>query len=115
MTYFQFHLFFNFPALALLLLLAWRRGQLRARHVRVIGLLCLIVLAATTPWDNWAVHRGIWTFDWARVTPITVHLGGVDWRLPAEEYGFFVIETVMVSLLTLLLLPKGRGASSGAE
>ncbi|MBV9127009.1 MAG: lycopene cyclase domain-containing protein [Verrucomicrobia bacterium] len=103
MTYLRFHLLFNLPALVLLLWLTRRR--LRARHWRAIAMLCGIVLAATTPWDNWAVHCGIWDFDWARVTPVTIPLGGVRWRLPAEEYAFFLIETVLVALLTILCLP----------
>ena len=103
MTYWQFHLVFNLPALLLLLWLTRRR--LRAVHWKCIAVLCGIVLVATTPWDNWAVHRGIWSFDWPRTTPVAVRLGGVTWRLPLEEYAFFLIETVLVALFTLLFLP----------
>ena len=104
LTYFRFHLLFNLPALVLLLWLT--RGRLRAAHGKWIAIICGIVLAATTPWDNWAVHRGIWDFDWNRVTPVVVPFGGVAWRLPAEEYGFFFVETVLVSLMTILFLPR---------
>lgn len=115
MTYLRFHLLFNLPALLVLLGLVWYQGKLGVRQVRAIGILCGIVLAATTPWDNWAVYRGIWNFDWARVTPVAVRLGGVLWRLPAEEYAFFLIETVLVSLFTLLLLPKKENNASRNE
>ena len=54
---------FNLPALLLLLWLTRRR--LRAAHWKCIAALCGIVFLATTPWDNWAVHRGFWTFDWS--------------------------------------------------
>lgn len=104
MTYLQFHLLFNAPALVLLLWLT--RGRIRAAHGKSIAAICGIVLLVTTPWDNWAVYRGIWGFDWSRVTPVEATLGGVRWRLPAEEYGFFLIETVMVALLTILFLPR---------
>ncbi len=111
MTYLQFHLIFNLPAL---LLLAWlARRRIRRVHVKWIALLCAIVLLTTTPWDNWAVYRGIWNFDWRRVTEISVSAGGVKWRLPAEEYAFFLVETVMVSLLTLLFLPASKTAQPG--
>ncbi len=103
MTYLQFHLWFNLPGLCLLLWLV--RGRLRAAHWKCIAVLCLIVLAATTPWDNWAVYRGIWSFDPARVHLVVANLGGVTWKLPAEEYAFFLIETVQVALLTLWFLP----------
>ena len=104
MTYWQFHLWFNVPALCLLLWLVRRR--LRPVHWKCIAVLCGIVLLATTPWDNWAVHRGMWGFDEARVHMVSVPLGGVLWRLPAEEYAFFLLETVQVVLLTLLFLPR---------
>ena len=104
MTYLQFHLLFNLPVLALLLLLARRR--LRPVHWKCLAALCGIVLLATTPWDNWAVYRGIGVFDESRVHMVSASLGGVTWRLPAEEYAFFLIETVQVTLLTILFLPK---------
>lgn len=106
MTYFQFHLLFNLPALVVLMLLVGRR--LTATHLRWIALMCVGVLALVTPWDNWAVYRGIWSFDWQRVTPVVVPAFGIEWKLPAEEYAFFVIETVLVSLLTILFLPHRR-------
>ena len=114
MTYLQFHLLFNLPALLVLLGLAWRRGRLGLRQARAIGILCVIVMVATTPWDNWAVHKGIWSFAEGRTTLITVPLGGIDWRLPAEEYAFFLIETVLVSLFALLLLPRVGATVSSA-
>ena len=104
MTYLRFHVFFNLPALSLLLWVV--RGRLRRAHWKCIVVLCAIVFLATTPWDNWAVHRGFWDFDWRRVTPLAFRFRGVEWRLPAEEYAFFVIETVMVSLFSLLFLPR---------
>ena len=103
MTYLQFHLAFNLPALLLLLWLTRRR--LRAVHWKWIAALCAVVLLTTTPWDNWAVHRRIWDFDWQRVTPVVVPLGGVTWRLPLEEYAFFLVETVLVALLAISFLP----------
>lgn len=103
MTYWQFHLWFNLPVLCGLLFLTRRR--LRPVHGRCLAVLCGIVLVATTPWDNWAVYQGIWAFDEARVHMVGVTVGGVRWRLPAEEYAFFLIETVQVFLLTLLFLP----------
>lgn len=106
MTYLQFHVFFNAPVLLLLLLLTRRR--LTAVHFRWIAVICGIVLLVTTPWDNWAVYQGIWGFDWNRVTPVAATIGGVRWRLPAEEYGFFILETIMVSLITILFLPGAR-------
>ena len=113
MTYLRFHLLFNLPALALLLWLA--RRKLVAAHWKWIAAICGIVLVVTTPWDNWAVYQHIWDFDWRRVTPVTVPLGGIPWRLPAEEYAFFLIETIFVSLLTILCLPARRADADAGE
>jgi len=104
MTYFTFHLFFNLPALLLLLWLT--RKRLCKAHWICIGVVGVIVMLAASPWDNWAVHKGIWGFDWERATAIVIPWRGVDWKLPAEEYAFFLIETVFVSLVALLFLPK---------
>ena len=111
MTYLQFHLIFNLPALLLLLWLTRRR--LRAVHLQWMAVLSVIVLLTTTPWDNWAVHCGIWNFDWPRTTEVSARLGGIKWRLPAEEYAFFLVETVLVSLLTILFLPPPKGSGCG--
>ncbi|MDK3156720.1 hypothetical protein QPK87_09055 [Kamptonema cortianum] len=46
----------------------------------------------TTPWDNFAVMRGIWDFPTGR------YLFRI-WHLPLEEYLFFAFEAVNVMLL----------------
>ena len=65
MTYLEFHLIFNLPLSLLLLFLV--RNRITAGHWKWIGLVCLIVLAFTFPWDSWAVGRGIWGFGEGRV------------------------------------------------
>ena len=112
MTYLDFHLWFNLPALCLLLF--FNRRRLQPAHWKALAVLSAIVMVATTPWDNWAVHRGIWAFDATRVHMVTVPLGGVNWRLPLEEYAFFLLETIEVTLLTLLFLPKPPAVSPTA-
>ena len=103
MTYLDFHLVFNLPVLCLLLWLT--RKRLRPAHWKCTAILSAIVLVATTPWDNWAVYQGIWAFDAARVHMVVIPLGGITWRLPAEEYAFFLLETIQVALLTVWFLP----------
>lgn len=104
MTYLEFHLLFNLPLLLVLVLIVRRR--VRRAHLVCICAVALIAFLATTPWDNVAVARGIWDFDWQRVTPVEVELAGRTWRLPAEEYAFFVIETLVVGLLVVAFLPR---------
>src|SRR3989344_252380 len=97
MSYFQFHLLFNVPLLLLLLWLV--RKRLTWIHWKWIGGVVLIVLVFATPWDSWAVHRGIWNFNDAR---ILFRIG----VLPIEEILFFVFATLEACLLTILFLPN---------
>ncbi|MEM7385370.1 MAG: lycopene cyclase domain-containing protein [Verrucomicrobiota bacterium] len=106
MTYLQYHLFFNLPALLLLLWLV--RGRLSRTFFKWTGVVGLIAFVATSPWDLWAVDQGIWGFDWDRVTRVSLTAFGQQWHLPAEEYAFFVIEVAIVSLLCLLFLPHPK-------
>lgn len=97
MTYLEFHLLFNLPLLAAL---AWfGRRRITRAHMRWAGAVCLIVLAFTFPWDNWAVGRKIWEFPADRVL---FRVG----NLPIEEIAFFLFETVAVCLLALHFLPR---------
>ena len=97
MTYLEFHLIFNIPLIALLLWLG--RKRLTRVHLRWIGTICLIVLAFTFPWDNWAVGEKIWEFQEDRVLFRVLNL-------PIEEIMFFIIETIVVCLVAIHFLPE---------
>lgn len=112
MTYGGYHLVFNLPVL--ILLLWFNRGRMTRTHWKWIGVVCLIAFLFTTPWDNWAVHKGMWSFDWERTTPIEVQAFGTLWRLPLEEYLFFLLETINVCLLVNLFLPRPQAEAEAA-
>lgn len=90
MTYLAFHLRFNAPLLAAAIALAWPSWA--ARDTAALLITCVIVMAFTSPWDNWAVRERIWDFPANRVLFRIGHL-------PVEEYAFFLIETAQVCLL----------------
>ena len=76
-----------------ILFLAWRyRRTFTARSLAPMGLLLIVVYAATSPWDNLAVKWGLWGFDPERIWGI--RLG----YLPLEEYLFFGLQTLLVGL-----------------
>lgn len=58
-----------------------------------IILLSCIALIYTTPWDNYLVAHTIWSYDPQKVVGII--LGYV----PIEEYSFFILQTLFVSLI----------------
>ncbi len=104
MTYWEFHLIFNLPVFLLLVILL--RNRFTRGRLLWITALCAIAFVATTPWDNWAVYKGIWGFDWDRATPVEITLFDTLWRLPAEEYAFFLIMTILVCLTCFFFLPR---------
>jgi len=110
MTYFGFLFLFLLLPILLLLILAWvdrRRGRRRPSALRAfptgsaILLLVGVALLYTTPWDNYLVATGVWWYDPARVTGLTI-----GW-VPIEEYTFFVLEPILVGLWLLWLARRG--------
>ena len=95
MTYLQFlAVFLAVPIIALLLAL---RHDLRTVPWLGIAGVCLLALVYTTPWDNLLILSGVWTYPPARVLNV---MFGVA---PLEEYSFFVLQTILTSLLALVL------------
>ena len=97
MSYFLFHLVFLVPPIGLLAALT--SGSKRTVAPRYIVLLAAIALAYTTPWDNYLVYRGIWTYGPERVV-------GTVGYVPVEEYLFFLLQPVLTGLWLRLLLAR---------
>ena len=96
MTYSGFHLAFNLPLLLILFFFSGKGfwpGEMVFVMLAVLG----IVVAFTSPWDNWAVAKGIWDFPPERVR---FRVG----KLPIEEYAFFVIQSLEVMMLSWAFL-----------
>ena len=94
------------PWLALLLALhAWDRVRRRGLPASMQGispgwtLLAHVAVAViyTTPWDNYLVATGVWTYTEGLVAGIT--LGWV----PLEEYLFFVVQSLVTGLFVIWL------------
>ena len=96
MSYSGFHLAFNLPLLLILFFLSGKGFwpvEVIAAMVAILG----IVVAFTSPWDNWAVAQGIWDFPSER---IRFRIG----KLPVEEYAFFIIQSMQVMMLSWAFL-----------
>jgi lycopene cyclase domain-containing protein len=101
-TYPRTLLFFVLPPLLALTILLWRRGRLDRSFGASLGVLLVVVYAATSPWDNLAVRWGIWHFDPAKTWPIRI------FYLPLEEYLFFGLQSILAALVWRLLA-RGSG------
>jgi lycopene beta-cyclase len=114
MAYFSFLAVFIGIPLALMALLTWRDRRngkaLPPSLSQLPGWLLIVahVIAAviwTTPWDNYLVATGVWYYNPALVSGVT--LGWV----PIEEYAFFVVQTVLTGLWLLWLGRRVRPAA----
>ncbi|MBZ0319545.1 MAG: lycopene cyclase domain-containing protein [Anaerolineae bacterium] len=111
MTYFAFLLYFLVIPILILSILTyndWRRGLRLPPSLRLIApwrivvILIGIAVVYTTPWDNYLVATGVWSYDPALVTGITF-----GW-VPLEEYTFFILQPIMTGLWLLFLARRVR-------
>lgn len=95
MTYGQFLAAFLLPALTFVAVWAWGKTPLPPLLPRpfwlTAGFLTGVAVLYTTPWDNYLVAAGIWTYPPDRVWGI--RLGWV----PLEEYLFFILQTLLTT------------------
>lgn len=90
MTYARIHLLLLMPVLVGV---AWAaRNTLRLRHVVFLVAFSFVVVGWTTPWDQSAVARGLWSFDPERVSGFWIG------RLPVEELAFFLLQTWITAI-----------------
>jgi len=111
MSYFQFLLVFLVPAIGALVFRFRSEGgsRRRATYVR-IAVIAAIALIYTTPWDNYLIAIGAWTY------PPNAVLGTIG-LVPIEEYCFFILQPFATGLLfetwkgPLVMDESGRKAS----
>jgi lycopene cyclase domain-containing protein len=92
----------------------WSRWLMRRcvsfdrRAYTVLLLHIVLALVYTTPWDNYLLSRRVWFYDSQRVSNIV--LGYV----PLEEYSFFVLQTLLTGLWTLMVRRRLKVAEEPA-
>ncbi len=111
MTYFGFLARFLLVPIVVLGIVAWidyRRGRPLPPPFggfplwAAVGINVLLALAYTTLWDNYLVATGVWSYDPALVTGVTI-----GW-VPIEEYTFFVLQPILAGLWLAFLLRRWR-------
>lgn len=91
MSYLEFHFVFILPALILTTAAAWSRGAVTARDCFWLGVMVVLAVIYTTPWDNYLVATGVWDYGTDRV------IGTIGW-VPIEEYLFFVLQPLLTGM-----------------
>ncbi len=99
MTYAAFLAFFILPPIAVLLAIRYAQHRRRPSSGRAwaIPATAAIAFLYTTPWDNYLVYRGVWTYGADRVLAVIGYV-------PVEEYAFFVLQPILAGLLVRVLL-----------
>ncbi|HEU5349539.1 MAG TPA: lycopene cyclase domain-containing protein [Ktedonobacterales bacterium] len=118
MTYARFLMQFLLVPIILLAVLVLRDRYVTRKHgARSMGwssfvmVIALIVVAVvyTTPWDNHLVASGVWSYDPALVSGMTL-----GW-IPVEEFIFFPLQTLLIGLWFLWLAPRLGSPGIGAH
>jgi lycopene cyclase domain-containing protein len=105
MTYFGFLVRFVFIPIVVLLAVSLLDKKQNRRAVGfqenltwgIISIHVILALVYTTPWDNYLVATGVWSYNPQLVS------GLVFGWVPVEEYTFFVVETILSALWWLFL------------
>lgn len=75
-------------------------GNIQLKPYLIVFLHVLLALFYTSPWDNYLVAESVWWYEPRLVSGIL--LGYV----PIEEYTFFILQTMLTGLLTLVVLKR---------
>ena len=102
MTYAQFLAVFVVPPLLALFGWLFVRRRIERRLGLALGATALIALLNTAPWDNLLLAEGVWSYPPGRIWGPTIGL------VPLEEYAFFVLQVLLVGLLTVALTRVSR-------
>ncbi|MUV90028.1 lycopene cyclase domain-containing protein [Halapricum sp. CBA1109] len=87
-TYAQFHALFLVPPLFVLSAATlWGRRRSVISPLAV-GIITVVALVYTTPWDNYLIIRGVWGYGEGAVT-------AVIWEAPIEEYAFILLQPLL--------------------
>lgn len=95
LTYLQVHIIYTIPPTIVLFFIL--RPFINAFERFKLATLVALAVTYTTPWDNYIVYHKAW---WYRQDAVLATIGYV----PIEEYAFFVIQTLMTTLWTMLCM-----------
>ena len=99
MIYLEFLILFIGIPLFAISFWAYKKQCLDKKNITGIGIMCVIALVYTTPWDNYLIMKNIWSY------PAGVVFGTIGY-VPIEEYGFMLMQTMLAGVLWSLVSSK---------
>lgn len=93
LTYMDVHLTYTLPVVAVLGLVTWPFAS--RLELFKIAFVCTMALVYTTPWDNYIIYHGAWTY-------LPENILAVIGYVPVEEYAFFIVQTLLTSLWAMV-------------
>ena len=108
MKYLVFHLVFTLPLFGVLTLLCLRKEVFEDGYPPLgVGVVTVIALVYTTPWDSYMIKSGVWRYGDGVVTARLV-------EVPLGEYMFFVVQPLIAGFWLYVVLRSTEGRSAGA-
>ncbi len=92
-------LFIGLPLLILSAALYRSESENKLFNLKGILILALAAMLYTTPWDNYLVANKVWWYGPDRVFAVIGYV-------PVEEYMFFILQTFMTGLWSVLVFDK---------
>lgn len=94
MSYLEFLIIFVATPTAVAGLYLWHFHRVGRRDLAGVAILVVVALVYTIPWDSWLIRSGFWDYPPDAVLATVL-------QIPIEEIGFMIIQTVLVSLISL--------------
>lgn len=103
LSYLGFLALFVLPPAVLLGWLARRRSGTwwGRRPLSGLGIVLVLAVAYTTPWDNLLIRAGVWSYGEGTVV-------ATIWHAPVEEYLFFVLQPLLTAFFLFQLPTESK-------
>jgi lycopene beta-cyclase len=101
-TYAAFLAVFLAPPIMACVVWGFTRRRINRRLILALLATACMAVVYTAPWDNLLLAQSVWSYPPGRIIGVTLGL------VPVEEYTFFVLQVILVGLLTALLQREHR-------
>lgn len=91
-----------FLGVPLAVLLALSRQFFSRRLLVLLGVLAVVAVVYTGPWDSAIIAQGVWSYGAGQVVGLVIN------RVPLEEYVFYLLQVVLTGTFTAWLVTRAR-------